>query len=108
MTYRLTPSESFKWRVLPAALIAGGVFVSPAQAQSDPARKDSKPAAAAATPARSPSPYRPVSVPKRARSHYIVVAGIDDLKVRRTASDNLIRFSYRVTDPDRAKVLSDK
>jgi hypothetical protein len=34
--------------------------------------------------------------------------GIDDLHVRSTASGSLIRFSYRVVDVDKAKILNDK
>lgn len=54
------------------------------------------------------SPYHPVSVPESARYYYQSVWGVDNLLVRQTASGNLIRFSYRVTDPVRAKVLGDK
>jgi hypothetical protein len=34
--------------------------------------------------------------------------GIDDLQVRSTAAGSLIRFSYRVVDADKAKILNDK
>jgi hypothetical protein len=54
------------------------------------------------------SPYSATSLPKNAKKHHLVTGGIDNLKVRRTASGNLIRFSYRVTDAERAKGLSDK
>lgn len=53
------------------------------------------------------SPYHEVSVPNRARDYYLSVWGVDNLLVRQTASGNLIRFSYRVVDPARAKVLGD-
>ena len=33
--------------------------------------------------------------------------GVDDLQVRRTASGELLRFSWRVVDPVKAQVLSD-
>jgi hypothetical protein len=36
------------------------------------------------------------------------INGVDDLRVRRTASGELIRFSWRVVDPARAQALSDK
>ncbi len=54
------------------------------------------------------SPYHAVSVPERARDYYRSVWGVDNFLVRRTASENLVRFSYRVTDPTRAKILSDR
>ncbi len=61
----------------------------------------------AAAPHRA-SPYHAVSVPERAKDYYAAVWGVGNFQVRRTASDNLIRFSYRVTDPVRAKTLGDK
>jgi hypothetical protein len=37
-----------------------------------------------------------------------MVWGIDSLDVRWTESGEVIRFSYRVLDPEKAKVLNDK
>ncbi len=54
------------------------------------------------------SPYRPARTHARAREYYQSAWGVDSMLVRQTASSNLIRFSYRVTDPERAKVLGDK
>ncbi|KVD73371.1 hypothetical protein WS62_08595 [Burkholderia sp. ABCPW 14] len=54
------------------------------------------------------SPYSPVSLPRHAKTYYQLMKGVDDLHVRRTASGNLIRFSYRVTDPAAARLLGDK
>lgn len=34
--------------------------------------------------------------------------GIDDIHVRYTASGQMVRFSYRVVDADKAKILNDK
>lgn len=34
--------------------------------------------------------------------------GIDDIHLRSTASGSLIRFSYRVVDADKARILNDK
>ncbi|KVL60747.1 hypothetical protein [Burkholderia ubonensis] len=58
--------------------------------------------------ARAHSPYLPVSLPRQARAYYQLAKGVDDLHVRSTASGNLIRFSYRVTDPRKALPLADK
>ncbi len=69
--------------------------------------KDQSSAAPTAAPKIS-SPYHAVSVPESARDHYRAIWGVDNMLVRRTASDNLIRFSYRVTDPARAKALGDE
>jgi hypothetical protein len=54
------------------------------------------------------SRYRPVSVTSSAKLYYQTMWGVDKLLVQRTASDNLIRFSYHVTDPVRARILNDK
>ena len=75
-------------------------------AQSQPDRSAAA-APAAATAVRKTSPYRPASVNQSARNYYVLTSGVDDLTVRRTGS-NLIRFSYKVTDPERAKALADK
>jgi hypothetical protein len=90
------------------AVFASTLFTSGAWAQSDMAGATSQrvPITTAA-PARKGSPYHPESVTGGARSYYLAVSGVDALRVRRTGS-NLIRFSYRVTDPARAKTLSDK
>jgi hypothetical protein len=47
-------------------------------------------------------------VPTSAKGYYQAVWGVDKMLARVVASGNLIRFSYRVTDPIRAKVLADK
>ncbi|MEM5388994.1 hypothetical protein VSR68_36385 [Paraburkholderia phymatum] len=54
------------------------------------------------------SKYVPMKLPGHARAFYQSVRGIDNMSVRRTASGNLLRFSYRVTDPALAKLLGDK
>src|SRR5882672_5350677 len=45
---------------------------------------------------------------EKAKNYYVAAWGVDKLKVSSTSSGNLIRFSYRVSDPARAKVLGDK
>jgi hypothetical protein len=91
---------------LVAGLLAGSLFVLPALAQADSGQGASK--ASADAPARKASPYRPVKTTQKAKEYYAGVWGVDRLKLSHTASGNLIRFSYRVTDPARAKVLGDK
>src|SRR2546423_5186191 len=79
-------------KLLCVAAVASSVFASPSLLHA----------------AQEKSPYRPTSLPKNAKKHHLATGGIDNLKVRRTASGNLIRFSYRVTDAERAKGLGDK
>jgi hypothetical protein len=52
--------------------------------------------------------FTPVHFPKRAIQYYQGVWGVDSLVVRSTESGELIRFSYHVLDPARAKQLNDK
>lgn len=54
------------------------------------------------------SPYRPMGLSSRATNYYQAAWGVGNMLVRRTASGNLVRFSYRVTDAKRAKILGEK
>jgi hypothetical protein len=79
---------------------------APAQSpQGNPA-----PAAPAPKPSTGVVPYRYRThpVPKRAREYYALFWGVDSLSVQSTESGEIIRFSYRVLDADKAKMLNDK
>jgi hypothetical protein len=95
-----------------AALLAGSFVASTALAQSDAAvQAPAAPAARNATAppaARKASPYRTQKLTEKAKNYYVAAWGVDKLKVSYTSSGNLIRFSYRVADPERAKVLGDR
>jgi hypothetical protein len=54
------------------------------------------------------SPYRPDRFAGRAGSYYRLVWGVDLLAVKWGESGEVIRFTYRVLDADKAKVLNDK
>ena len=88
--------------VLLAGLLTSTVVVS--QPHGQPAADTS----AKATKTASRSHYQPNRFPKRAQSYYGVVWGLDSLSVKAVESGALIRFSYRVLDPEKAKVLNDK
>ena len=88
-----------------ASLLVCGTAVSMFLSQSAHGKEGT--AAAPETHARITSPYRPPSVTRSAKTYYQSVWGVDNLLVRVTSSGSLIRFSYRVTDPVRAKVLGD-
>ncbi len=99
-------------RMLLACLLVG-LLASPALTQSPEGKEISGMPAPAATP---PAVSHPAAVPSIATSvtsgHQATILrrlwGIDDVHVRSTASGSLIRFSYRVVDTDKAKILSDK
>jgi len=58
---------------------------------------------------RKASPYRRATkLTPKAEAYYVAAWGVDKLKVSSTSSGNLIRFSYRVSDPQRARSLADK
>jgi hypothetical protein len=92
---------SGKKAMLLAGVLAGGILVSPARAQS--AAPAGQPAAAAA-----PSRYQPNRFSKRADLHYGLVWGVDSLNVKLVESGEVIRFTYRVLDAEKAKTLNDK
>jgi hypothetical protein len=91
--------------MLLAATLAGGIFVLPAGAQSatPPSTPPAKPATASA-----PTRYEPNHFPKRAAAYYGLFWGVDSLTVKAVEAGELIRFSYRVLDADKAKLLNDK
>jgi hypothetical protein len=56
------------------------------------------------------APYRnqPARISNRVGRYYGLVWGVDALSVKSVESGEIIRFSYRVVDPDRAQPLHDK
>ena len=56
----------------------------------------------------TPSRYRPDHFAGKAGQYYRLVWGVDSLTVKAAESGELIRFSYRVLDPQKAKILNDK
>jgi hypothetical protein len=105
--------HSAHWSV--AVLLAGALGVPVALAQSQPAQTGPAPAAPAkpgsAAPAKSAGPptrYLPGRFAGRAGVYYKTVWGIDSLSVKWAESGELIRFSWRVLDPQKAAVLNDK
>ena len=85
-----------------AGLLAGGIAVSQPGAQ--PQGSVSTSAATAGSPVR----YKPNRVPKRAGEYFGTIWGVDSMRVKSAESGDLIRFSYRILDPEKAKILNDK
>jgi hypothetical protein len=63
---------------------------------------------AAAKSSVGPSRYKPDRFAGRAGAFYKLVWGVDGLGVKTVESGEVIRFSYRVLDPDKAKTLNDE
>jgi hypothetical protein len=98
-----------------AGLALGSLVMLAAQAADNPVpapttTEVTQPAAPVKTtpPARKHSPYHGANVTEKAKTYYQAQWGVDHLRVQRTASGNLIRFSYRVVDPVRATPLGEK
>ena len=118
MTYKKA-SDNLKRRAWLLALCVFAAFIAPALAEAATASQGTADArglpassaskdAAAPSPAAKTSPYRTQKATHNAKMRLAAEWGVDRLKVSSTASGNLIRFSYRVTDPAQAKVLGDK
>lgn len=88
-----------------AVLLTSSVMISTAFAQS-PAKS---PAPASKLPvAAVSSRYQPSRFAGRAGKYYQLVWGVDSLSVKAVESGEIIRFTYRVLDAEKAKVLNDK
>jgi len=55
-----------------------------------------------------PYRYRQNRMANKARQYYSVLWGVDSLSVKSVESGEIIRFTYRVLDPEKAKALNDK
>lgn len=90
------------------AFFVGSVVVSTARAQSP--QGQAQVAVPAGKPAVASTPYRnqPERIAKRAAAYYEAVWGIEAPSVKAVESGVILRFSYRVLDPEKAKLLSDK
>lgn len=92
-----------------AGLLAGLWAASAALVHAD--TQPTKPAPTPSTPAATAgahSGYRPDRFAGRAGEYYRLIWGVESLAVKWTESGEIIRFSYRVLDPDKAKALNDK
>jgi hypothetical protein len=95
-------------------LLASNLFVvSKVAAQSAKWEREANSTGRALSPVSSAphskvSPYRPTTVPQHARNFYHVAWGVDSFSVKAVESGEMIRFSYRVTDSEKASALNDK
>jgi hypothetical protein len=114
----MTQANTFRYRkeLLLAGLLAGSLVVCAPRAQADPqaARSTKSQATSAAVPTAAPSTRAParhlVDVPYSGRAEMYRARrfGVDHLRVRSVASGSSLEFRYRVLDPDKAQMLTDK
>jgi hypothetical protein len=93
--------------VLASAIASSGAQTAaptppPAPADKSPVTPPKRPAAG------KPYRYHTGQLPKSAREYYGLLWGVDSFSVKSVESGEIIRFSYRVLDPAKAKVLNDK
>lgn len=90
-----------------SAIWAGGGFAQ-AQSQDSPQTQATpQMPPPAADPAQTPRP-QPPRLDKHAVQYYSMMWGIEDPSVKWAEAGELIRFSFRVLDPEKAKTLNDK
>jgi hypothetical protein len=92
-------------RLMQLATVLTSSMVLFAQAPSQPSQGN-----AAVKPAAASAPFRnqPSRLANRARAYYGMVWGVEELRVKVVESGEMIRFTYRVVDPEKAKPLNDK
>jgi len=88
--------------MLLTGILASSILILPVEAQS-PA-----PAATPVGAAGAPSRNRSFELPKRVQAYYTSAWGVDELGVKAVESGEIIKFTWRVIDPDLAKTIHDK
>jgi hypothetical protein len=91
-----------------AGVVVGCFAPCIAAARSPQGKEEAATRPAKSSAPASPSRYRPGRFAGRAGKYYQMVWGVDSLNVRLVESGEVVRFSYRVVDPDKAKALNDK
>jgi len=85
---------------LAGAVAAGGFVFGQSAQPTSPTPKAGLPP--------TPTRYAPNRPPRRETEYYSTVWGVDSFSVKAVESGELIRFTYRVVDSERAKALNDK
>jgi hypothetical protein len=94
--------------MLLAGVLASGILVLRAGAQSPAPAGTSAQAGKPSSATGAPYRNQPVRMADRARAYYGLVWGVESLRVKAVESGEIIRFSYQVIDADMAKTLNDK
>jgi hypothetical protein len=90
-----------------SAMVAGAPL-TPAWAASQSEGATPAPAPATARPTVAASRYQPDRFAGRAGRYYRLVWGVESLSVKLVESGELVRFAWRVVDPEKARTLHDK
>jgi hypothetical protein len=90
------------------ALLVGGLLAPNAPAASPSAKSAAGASAVQPAGSQAASRYLPDRFAGQAGRYYRLVWGVDTLSVKLAESGEIIRFSWRVVDADRAKPLNEK
>ena len=94
--------------LLAGAVVSAGTGPQPVAAAQGPAAKPPDSGATIAQGGAKAARYRPDRFAGRAGTYYRVVWGVDSLAVKWVESGEVVRFTYRVVDATKAKILNDK
>jgi hypothetical protein len=98
--------------IVTSLLLCGALFgqsATPASTPNQTPQSASPNQASSAKPATSTAfRNQPTRMAKKAKMYYESVWGVDSLSVKWAESGELIRFTYRVVDGEKAKPLNDK
>ena len=106
-------TRTLKGSILPALLFAVTICAFARQAQPQRQAQAQTPPTNISPTAKTPaaavaSRPQPARLDQHAVAYYAAVWGIEDPSVKWAESGELIRFSYRVLDAEKAKTLNDK
>jgi hypothetical protein len=113
----LEPMKKSETLLLLAGVLASSILVLPARTQTQAGTATAPPAQAVApaqpsAAAKAPAPVWQGSqlnqLSRRAEMYYEGVWGVGELRVKTAESGEMIRFNYRVLDPQKAAALNDK
>ena len=96
-----------RWLLL-GVMAAGSISVCNGQATSSSAPANGQGTTPTTKPVARPFRNQPSRIAFRAHMYYESVWGIDDPRAKLVESGEMIRFTYRVVDPEKAKPLNDK
>jgi hypothetical protein len=90
------------------ALVASGILLATALAQRGLGTGSPAMARSGTSSIANVFPHRPVELPPHAKEFYMATLGVDSLALKAVESGLMIRFSYRVVNPEKAGTLNDK
>jgi len=96
------------WALALGVCFLAGVDLLPAQEAPKPTPAPAQPRVAVKAAPESTHTILAKHITKQAQMYYEGVWGVDSLTVKYTESGEMIRFSYRVLDPEKAATLNDK